>query len=104
MKSKQIKKEIDRLWKVGKKDLDKIIKDTSSLVKKGEAHIKEISKKAEENLEAMTLTIQREKMYYDLGKSLSALAKKNWAKSKKIDGLIINIKKTSQKIKKTKRG
>ena len=100
MKSKKLKRKIDRLWQLGKKDLDKILKDTTYLVKKGETHIKNISKKAEENLEAMVFTLQREKLYYGLGKYLAKLTKSKWANSKKAKNFLIQIKNTSREIQK----
>lgn len=98
-----LKQKLDRLWKVGKKDLDRILKDTSHLVQKGEDYIKEVSKKGEENLETMVLALQREKLYYELGRSLSSLSKNKWAKSKKVESSLAKIKKISRKIRRLKK-
>ena len=103
MKRKEFEKKVDKLWKVAKKDLDKVSKDTMRLVKKGEAYIKEISKKGEENLESMVLALQREKLYYELGKSLASLSKRKWAKNKKVEGSIAKIKGLSRKINRLKK-
>ena len=99
MKKKALKKKIDRLWKLSKKDLDKVLKDTTHLVKKGEDYIREISKKGEKTLEAMTFGLQRERLYYELGKSLASLSRKKWAKSKKVENSLNRIKSISRKIK-----
>lgn len=103
MESKELRRRIDRLWRLGKKDLDKTLKDATHLVKKGEVHIKDISKKAEENLEAMVLFLRKEKLYYELGKYLAKLPKNRWKSSKKAENLLITIKNTSRKIKELKK-
>ena len=84
MKSNKVKRRIDKMWKTGKKDLDRILKDTNILVKKGEEHIKDISKKAESNLEAVVLSLQREKLFYELGRDLAKTSKSKWPQSKKV--------------------
>jgi len=100
MKKKEIQQRLNKLWKLGKKDLDEILKEATSLAKKGEIQIKQASKKAEQNLEAMVLSLQREKLYYELGKSLTRSPKKKWTKNKTIDRLSIKIKNISRNIKK----
>ncbi|OQX87899.1 MAG: hypothetical protein B6D55_01960 [Candidatus Omnitrophica bacterium 4484_70.2] len=45
---KDLKEKINSLWRSTKKDLDKIIKDTTQLIKKGEEYIKDISEKGKE--------------------------------------------------------
>lgn len=102
MKKKVLKQKIDRLWKLSKKDLDKILKDTSRLAKQGEEYIKEISKKGERNLEIMLLSLQKERLYYELGKSLADLSKSRWESSKKAENFLIKIKNISRKINRLK--
>ena len=102
MKKTELKKKIDRLWKLSKKDLERILKDTSRLAKKGEDYIREMSKKGEKNLEVMLLNLQKERLYYELGKSLANLSKNKWSSSKKAEALLIKIRKTSRRISKLK--
>ncbi|MBU3958645.1 MAG: hypothetical protein KKH29_06250 [Candidatus Omnitrophica bacterium] len=99
MDQKKIKQRINKLWKTGKKDFSKIMKDTSVLVKKGEAQIKEVSRDAEKNLEVIVLSLRREKLYYELGKTLSNVSQGNWASSKKAIDLFIKVKDINRKIK-----
>jgi len=87
VKKTELKKKIDRLWKLSKKDLERILKDTSRLAKKGEDYIREMSKKGEKNLEVMLLNLQKERLYYELGKSLANLSKNKWSSSKKAEAL-----------------
>jgi len=102
MKNKELKQKIDRLWKLSKKDLERMLKDTSSLVKRGEGYIKEISKKGEKNLEVMLLSLQKERLCYELGKCLAGLSKKKWESSKKIANFLNKIKDINRNIKKLK--
>ena len=102
MKKTALKQKMDRLWMLSKKDLERILKDTSRLAKKGEDYIREMSKKGEKNLEVMLLSLQKERLYYDLGKSLANLSKGKWGSSKKAENLLIKIKNTSRKIKRLK--
>ncbi len=99
MERKLLKNKVGRLWELSKKDLERILKDTSSLVKKGETYIKDKSKEGREMLEALALALEREKSYYELGKSLVKLPKSKWANNKKVGDYLTKIKKISSKIK-----
>ncbi|MFC1658461.1 hypothetical protein ACFL1D_03630 [Candidatus Omnitrophota bacterium] len=100
MKKKAFQQEVDRLWKLSKKDLEKIGQETSRLVKKGEVYLKEVSRKGERNLEVALLKLQKERFCYELGKSLSSLPKSKWEDSKKIEGFLAKIRDINRKIKK----
>lgn len=99
MKREELKSKIGKLWESTRKDLEKVLKDTNNLVKKGEEYIKEVSGKGKEKLEAMRLTLKREKLYHELGKTVSSLPKSRWANSKKIEKLVEDIKKINKEIK-----
>lgn len=98
MERKVFSKEMHRLWGSTKKDLNKVLKDGALLIKQGEIYIKDRSEKGKEKLEAMALVLQREKLYYELGKSLANLSKGKWRDSKRVDGFLIKIKNISRKI------
>jgi predicted nucleic acid-binding Zn-ribbon protein len=100
MKIEELRKNIDRLWKVTKKDLEKASKETTELIKKGEEYIKDISERGRKKLEMMGFALKREKLYYELGKTISGLSKGRWLKSKKIGDLVSQIKKIDRLIKK----
>jgi len=100
MEKREIKRNIDKLWKMGKKELDKVLKDTTRLINKGESRIKKMSKEAEKNMEVMVLSLQKKKLSYELGKSLASLPKNKWPVSKKIDALLTEVNAISRKIKK----
>ncbi len=99
MEMKDLRKKMDNLWKIAKKDLDKALKDTSTLAKKGEVYLKDVSEKGKDKVEALTLSLKREKMYYELGKALSALPKSKWPKNTKAGNINSEIKKMSRQIK-----
>ena len=103
MEKREIKRNINKLWKMGKKELDKVLKDTTRLIDKGESHIKKMSKEAERNMEIMLLSLQKKKLSYELGKSLASLPKNKWSDSKKIGALLTEINALSRKIKKIDR-
>ena len=99
MKRKVFKKELHRLWGLAKNDLDKVFAETSRLVKKGETYIKDKSEEGRQMLEVMIPALQREKLYYELGKTLAHVSKNRWVSSKKVERFLIKIKKLNQKIK-----
>ena len=98
----ELKKKIDSLWKSAKKDLEKVLKDTTRLIKKGEDYIKDFSEKGKDKLEKLTLSLQREKLYYELGKIISNLPKKRWTENKRIEEIVSKIRKINRQIKKKK--
>jgi len=102
MKKRELKKRIDKLWRLSKKDAENILQDASRLFKKGEEYIKEVSKKGEKNLETMLLSFQKERLYYEMGKSLANLSKSKWESSKKVESFLIKIRNINRKIKKIK--
>ena len=103
MESAELKKKVDKLWKEGKKEVDKVLRDTQKLAKKGEIRIKKEYDKAEKKLEVLFLSLQKERLYHELGKSLSRMNKKKWPGSKKIKSLLGKIKEKQLNISKIKR-
>ncbi len=103
MKRKAFEKKIDRLWKIVKKDLDRVSEDTVRAVKKGEVYIKDKSEEGKKMLKVMTLTLQREKLYYELGRIVANTPKRKGAYPKKALSLLNEIKGINLNIKKTKK-
>ena len=103
MEGKELKKKIDKLWKSSKKDLDKALKKAERLAKEGEHYIKDKSEKAKKQLEIMALSLQREKIYYELGKTIAKLPKNKWATAKKTQGFLSKIRGINIKIGKIKK-
>ena len=101
MEKREIKTKINKLWKKGKKELDGILEDTTRLIDEGETRIKKISREAEKNMDAMVFSLQKKKLNYELGKTLSGLPKNKWPTNKKIDALLAQINAINNKIRKT---
>ena len=103
MKVEELKGKIDVLWKATRKDLKKAMKETNTLLKKGEQYVKEAGEKGKVRLEALGFALMREKLYYELGRTLSTLPKNKWQTSKRAGKLINDIKKISRTIKNKKK-
>ena len=103
MKTKQLKKEIDKLWELHKKDVDGILENAQRLAKKGERYIRDKSKEGKKQLEIVAFNLQREKLYYELGKAISSLPKERWPTSKKPLEIIRKIKCLNIKIAKKRK-
>ena len=63
--------------------MDKVLKDAQRLVRQGESYIKDKSEKGKIQLEIVALNLQREKLYYELGKVIARLPKNKWTVTKK---------------------
>jgi predicted nucleic acid-binding Zn-ribbon protein len=99
-KATELKVKINKLWKRTKKDLEIAIDNTTKLIKKGEGYIKEFSEKGKEKIEALNITVKREKLYYQLGKTIASTPKSRWTSSKKLDKILKEIKNLTKEIKK----
>ncbi|MCK5305733.1 MAG: hypothetical protein KAJ66_01205 [Candidatus Omnitrophica bacterium] len=103
MKKEELKKKIDKLWETSKNDLEKIMKNAERLAKDGERYIKDKSEKGKKQLEIAALALQREKLYYELGKVLAKTPKAKWAGTKKALDIVTKIKGINLKIGQKKR-
>ncbi|MFC1666379.1 hypothetical protein ACFL0P_00715 [Candidatus Omnitrophota bacterium] len=102
MKRKELEKTINRLWKIAQKDLSKVLKGIEPLVEKGETYLKDKSVKGKRELEKITLILQREKLYYELGKTIANRPKSKGAYTKKTRGILDEIKDINLNVKKKK--
>ena len=66
VKKTEIQQVLKKLWQTSQKDFEKLTKETSQLLKKGEKALKEASLKSKEKLELVSLALKREKLYYQL--------------------------------------
>jgi len=75
---KDLQKELNKFFEHAKGGLKKFGKDVSVLAKKSEKEIVKASKAGKIQLDIVGLNMQKEKLYYDLGKKVVALnAKKS---------------------------
>lgn len=107
MAKKQMKKEnwkevIDKMWPKTKKELEKALQNTKALIGKGEEYIKGVSEKGAKQARKLSLSLKREKLYYNLGKGMVKVSPSQWSKSKKIDSAVKEIKNISKEIKRIK--
>ena len=102
MESKDMQKKMEDLWKKMGKDFDELLRQSSNLVKKGEVFLKDTSKKGQIELEVISLSLQKEKLYYELGKTMGATPKKKDYLKKKTK-IMNQIKVIDKKVKVLKR-
>ena len=88
------------IWPNTKKELEKMMKNAKKMLDKGEAHLKNLSEKSINQTKKISLRLQKEKIYYDLGKTAADTPNSKWKTTKKINNLLSNIKQIDKEIKK----
>jgi len=101
-KKESLKEVFDKVWPQAKKEIDKGVKNAKKMLAKSEKYLKELSEKGAAQTKKLSLSIQREKAYYDLGKAVSAVPLTKWKASRKISSLVKEIKGFGQGIGKIK--
>ncbi len=101
-KKDTLKEAVDRIWPKTKKELEKGIASAKKLIRKSEKYIKEMSEKGVKQTKKLSLGLKKEKLYYDLGKTVSSTPADNWKSSKKIDAIVKEIKALEKKIRSIK--
>jgi len=102
VKKETIKEVVDRLWPKAKKELDKGVENAKKVLVQSEKYLKEISEKGVAQTKKISLSLKREKAYYDLGKVIASTAAANWKTNRKITSLIKKIKRSNKGTGKTK--
>ncbi len=97
-----LKETFDKMWPKAKKELDKGVKNARKILIKSEKYLKELSEKGAAQTKKLSLSLKREKAYYDLGKAISAVPTTKWKASRKISLLIKGIKDLDRDINKIK--
>jgi len=90
------------IWPNTKKELEKMMKNAKKMLDKGETHLKDFSEKSVNQTKKISLGLQKEKIYYDLGKVAARTPTGKWKITKKINKLLSEIKKLDKEIKKLK--
>ena len=101
-KKESFKEVVDKLWPPAKKEIDKGVKNAKKILAKSEKYLKELSEKGAAQTKKLSLSIKREKAYYDLGKAISAAPSTKWKTSRKISLLVKEIKGLDRGISKIK--
>ena len=84
--NKDFQENLSKIWEMTQSQLTSLAKEASILAKKSEAYIRDISGKGKIEAEILIAKAKREKLYYELGKTM-ACAKKSPGKEKKIEQL-----------------
>jgi vacuolar-type H+-ATPase subunit H len=93
---------VEKAWPKTKQELEKAAENAKKMLAKGESYLKEVSDKGIEKTKKMTLSIRKEKLYYDLGKAVSSAGLTKISSNKKISKVLREIKKLDSQIKKIK--
>ncbi len=101
-KDKLLKEVAEKIWPKTKKELEKAIDNARKIIDKGEDYLKVVSEKSIAKTRKLSLGLQKEKLYYALGKALLSVPKSRWSKDKKINSLVKQIKDTDKIIRKLK--
>lgn len=89
-------------WPNTKKELEKGIDNAKKMLSTGEKHVRQFSEKSAERTRKIALQVKRERLVYDLGKTIAKTAKNKWNTTKKIDELRKEVKNLEKEIKKIK--
>jgi hypothetical protein len=98
-KKDKFREVMDRVWPRTKKELEKAGENAKKLLNKGEAYLRDVSERGVEQTKKLSLSIKKEKLYYDLGKTAANSPVSKWPKNKKISLLVKTIKKLDTQIK-----
>ena len=93
---------VKKAWPKTKKELEKGMATTKSMLIKGEKHLKDLSEKGIIKAKKISLSLFREKVYYNLGKTIATTPVTKWRTSKKVKDIITEIKILNCEIKKIK--
>ncbi|MBU1122466.1 MAG: hypothetical protein ABIH71_00795 [Candidatus Omnitrophota bacterium] len=99
---KDLEEVVHKVWPKTKKELEVGLKNTKELIAKGEKYIKEISDKSVKSAKKLSLNLKKEKLYYDLGKSVAMLSAEAWSSDKKINAVVKEIKSLEREVKSIK--
>ncbi len=97
-----IKEITEKVWPKTRKELENALEITKGMIDKGEKYLKNVSEKGAQQTKKLSLSLNREKLYYDLGKLVSRTPKTKWKSNQKIRSSVKIIKDLTKDIKKIK--
>ncbi|MCF7894959.1 MAG: hypothetical protein K9L69_02335 [Candidatus Omnitrophica bacterium] len=89
-------------WPYARKELEKGIDNAKKMLSAGEKQIRQLSERGAERTRKIALQVKKERLIYDLGKTIAKTAKNKWGATKRIDKLRKEIKGLEKEIKKIK--
>lgn len=102
MGQEKFKDVIDKIWPKTKRELEKAIENAKKYLAKGEDCLKDASERGIEQTKKLSLSLRREKLYYDLGKAVAVTTMSKWKTNEKISDVIKKIKELNRQIKRIK--
>jgi hypothetical protein len=99
MDKKQLQKKVDELWPKTKKEWEATLEKTKKLIAQGEEHLKTFSEQSVRKTRQISLSLKREKLYYELGKLVAHTAPVKWKMTKKISAFLAEIRLLGREIK-----
>ena len=97
----KLQKLIEKAWPKTKMEMDKAVKSTKETIRRSEIYLAKLSKKGARETQKFSLGLQKERLYYELGKAVINAGTK-WKTNKKVGALLREVKKIDSKIKKIK--
>jgi len=94
--------EIKRIWPKAQKNMTKINKDVSKLLKKSEATILTASKNFKKSAEIIIFKAKREELYHELGKKIFPFLTSDQLKHKEILKITSELQKISKSLRSKK--
>ena len=95
---KNIQKEIEKIWPQAKRNILKINKDVTKVIRKGEDDLVAFYKDARKKTEKLVCQAKREELYYELGKSVAPLLTSDQLKNKNILRISTEIQRFNKKL------
>jgi len=93
---------VEKVWPKTKKELEKAADNAKKMLNKGEVYLKDVSDKSIAQAKRLSLSLKKEKLFYDLGKAVAATNLEKVKTDKKVNGLLRKIKSLDSQIAKIK--
>lgn len=93
---------VNQVWPKTKKELEKAADNAKKMLNKGEEYLREVSDKSVAQAKRLSLSIKKEKLFYDLGKTVAATSLDKLKTNKKVGVLLRAIRSLDSDIKKIK--
>tara|TARA_B100000315_G_scaffold257738_1_gene307522 strand:+ start:641 stop:958 length:318 start_codon:yes stop_codon:yes gene_type:complete len=101
-KKDPFKEFIEKVWPQTKKEFEKAAENAKKMLNKGEEYLKDVSEKSVEKTKKMSLSLKKEKLYYDLGKAVATTPATKINSNKKVSSTLKEIKQLEKQIKSIK--
>ena len=97
-KKDTLKYMVEEVWPKTKKELERGIESTKKILNKSEKYLKKVSERGAVQTTKLSLGLKKEKLYYDLGKTVARISPTKWSENKRIKLLLRQIRSLDSKI------